>query len=328
MVKTLKDVLENKPIEYFTEKKTIETLMDLICIRDQKFTGIETISKTNDDRFYAIFNTIKDGHGNKGRHIIDVIFGEPTWQQMMEVTFGAGCECDTKIVIFDDAVDLGDRVSNRKTAAKFASINNNCGVNTFVIGAYLTRNRENAIMNIEYNIEASPEVGYSIDYRICRSRDEFEQEEFWLYFDEYIDLGQERIYDPNCWFGGPVVFFIDEVIDAFPIWNEDGFFVRATADNFPGHQTLVDLLETKRNEIEKHFKSYNINISRIPDSPIEITVKYDDRPFREFVSMSIEEKNRCAEKFRNVLGEFRGFFEELLEDIDEIDNRVSVEEKN
>ena len=96
MVKTMKDFLENKPIEYFTEKKTIENLMDQICISDQKFTGIETTSKTNDDRFYVIFNTVKDGHGNKGRHIIDVIFGEPTWQQMMEVTFGAGVNVTRK----------------------------------------------------------------------------------------------------------------------------------------------------------------------------------------------------------------------------------------
>ena len=328
MEKTLKEFLENKPIEYLTEKKTIENLMDNIGISDQKFTGIETANKPDDDRFSVIFNTIKDGHGNKGRHIIDVIFGEPTWQQMMDITFGPGRECGTKIAIFDDAVEWSDKISNRKTAAKFASINNKCGVDTFVIAAYLTRDREKDKIDIAYYIFAPQHHGYIIDRRICRSRDEFEQEEFWLYFDEYIDLGQERIYDPNCWFGGPVVYFIDEVIDAFPIWNEDGFFVRATADNFPGHQTLVDLLESKRNEIEKHFKMYNINISRIPDSPIEITVKYDDRPFREFVSMSIEEKNRCAEKFRNVLGEFRGFFEELLEDIDEIDNRVSVEEKN
>ncbi|GAH11046.1 unnamed protein product, partial [marine sediment metagenome] len=80
MVKTMKDFLENRSIEYFSEKKNIETLMDNIGISDQKFTGIETTSKINDDRFYVIFNTVKDGHGNKGRHIIDVIFSEPTWQ--------------------------------------------------------------------------------------------------------------------------------------------------------------------------------------------------------------------------------------------------------
>jgi hypothetical protein len=317
MVKTLKEFLGNNSIDYFSEKKTIESLMDLIGISDQKFTGIETTSKINDDRFSVIFNTVKDGHGNKGRHIIDVIFGEPTWQQMMDITFGPGRECGTKIAIFDDAVEMTDKVSNRKTAAKFASINNNCKVNTFVIAAYLTGGRENDIIDISYNIEASPDHGYIIDYRRCPSRDEFEKEEFWLYFDEYIDLGQERIYDPNWWFGGPVNFLIEEVIDVYPIWNVDGFFMRVSADNFPGHKILVKLIETKRIEIEKHFKGYDLNISKIPDCPIEISVKYDDRPYKAFVQMNIREKKKCAKNCRKIEGEFRGFFEELIEDIDE-----------
>ena len=97
-----------------------------------------------------------------------------------------------------------------------------------------------------------------------------------------------------------MVYFIDEVIDAFPIWNEDGFYLRATADNFSGHQTLVELLENKRNEIEQHFKGCDLKIHRISDSPIEITAKYDDRPFGDFVSMNIKEKNRCAEDFRKI----------------------------
>ena len=69
----------------------------------------------------------------------------------------------------------------------------------------------------------------------------------------------------------------------------------------------------------------DLKIHRISDSPIEITVQYDDRQFSEFVSMSIEEKNKCAENCRNILSEFRAFFEELIEDIDEIENRVEVE---
>lgn len=63
---------------------------------------------------------------------------------------------------------------------------------------------------------------------------------------------------------------------------------------------------------------------RIPDSPIEITVKYDDRPFSDFVSMSIKEKNRCAENYRNILGEFQAFFEELIENIDTADQKMAV----
>jgi hypothetical protein len=173
-------------------------------------------------------------------------------------------------------------------------------------------------------IEASLKSGYYTHYRKLPNQKEFEQAEFWLYFDEYSAAVQERIYNPDWWIGGPVVYFIDEVIDAFPIWNEDGFFVRATADNFSGHQRLVELLEKKRNEIEQHFKGCDLKIHRIPDSPIEITVKYDGRPFSDFVSMSIEEKNSCAEKYRNILGGFRAFFDGLIEDIDGTEQKMAV----
>ena len=142
MVRTLKEYFGNTPIEYFTEKNAIETLMDEIGISDQKFTGIETTSRINDDRFYVIFNTVKDGHGNKGRHIIDVIFSEPTWQQMMDVTFGVGAECDSRMIIYDNASQSYDKLSNRETAVKFASINNDCGVVTYIINATVAENFE------------------------------------------------------------------------------------------------------------------------------------------------------------------------------------------
>jgi hypothetical protein len=324
MVTTLKDFLDNQSIEHFVKKDTIEDLLNKIGIDKQKFVGIESTKIISDERFSVIFNTIKEGNGIKGRHIIDVISTEPTWQQLMDVTFGAGADCDTKIVIYDNSAQWNDRVSNRNTAAKFASINNDCGLDTYVLGATALERRNKDELKISYAIEASPKVGYETYYRKLPTKEEFEQAEFWLYFDEYSAAVQERIYNPDWWIGGPVVYFIDEVIDAFPIWNEDGIFMRATADNFSGHQTLIELLDTKRNEIEQHFKGCDLKIHWIPDSPIEITAKYDDRPFGDFVSMNIEEKYRCAGKCRNILSEFRAFFEELIDNIDRADQKMAV----
>ena len=242
----------------------------------------------------------------------------------MDITFGAGCECDSRIIIYDNASQSYDKVSNRETAVKFASINNDCGVDTYVVNATVSENHEKEKIDILYDIVASPEVGHATNYSKLPTREEFEQAQFWVYFDEIDDFARERLYDPDWWIGGPVVYLIDEVIDAFPIWNEDGIFMRATADNFSGHQTLVELLDTKRNEIEQHFKGCDLKIHRIPNSPIEITAKYDDRPFGDFVSMNIKEKNRCAGKCRNILSEFRAFFEELIEDIDRTEQKMAV----
>ena len=326
MTTTLKDFFENQSIEYFVKEDSIKDLMDLIGIGEQKYAGIESTKIISDQRFSVIFNTKRDDVGNKGRHIIDVILTEPTWQQLMDITFGAGCECDTRIVIYDNATLWNDLVSNSNTAAKFASINNDCELDTYVLGATALECRYKDELIISYTIEASPNVGWETNYHKLPTKEEFENAEFWLYFDEYFYFPQERIYDQNLWMKGSVSHLIDKGIDVFPIWTNDGFFMRVTADNFPGHKILVKLVETKRNEIEKHFIGHTLKINRIPDDPVEITVKYDDRPFSVFKSMSIEEKNRCARKHRAIKEEFQKIFRKLIEDIDETDNRVGVKE--
>jgi len=324
MTTTLKDFFENQSIEYFVKEDSIKDLMDLIGIGEQKYAGIESTKIISDQRFSVIFNTKRDDVGNKGRHIIDVILTEPTWQQLMDITFGAGCECDTRIVIYDNATLWNDLVSNSNTAAKFASINNDCELDTYVLGATALECRYKDELIISYTIEASPNVGWETNYHKLPTKEEFENAEFWLYFDDYRVAVQERIYNPDWWMGGPTTYFIEEVIDTFAGWNEDGFYVRATADNIQGHKFLVDLLETKHNEIEQHFKGYDLKIHKIPDDPIVITVKYDDRPFSDFLSMNIEEKNRCAENYRNSFRKFQSYFEKLIEGVDTTGQEMTV----
>ena len=193
------------------------------------------------------------------------------------------------------------------------------------IEEFLGKNREQNIIDIANNIDASRLHGYSNDYRRFMSSDEFDQAEFWLYFDEYFYFPQERIYAPNLWMKGSVPHLIDKGIDVYPNWTNDGFFMRVTADNFPGHKILVKLVETKRNEIEEHFKDYKLAINRIPDTPVEIIVKFDERPFSVFKSMSIEEKNRCARKHRDIKEEFQRIFKKLVKDVDKTDNRIEGE---
>jgi len=40
--------------------------------------------------------------------------------------------------------------------------------------------------------------------------------------------------------------------------------------------------------------------------------------------MNIKEKNICAGKYRNILSEFRAFFEELIEDIDRTEQKMAM----
>jgi hypothetical protein len=181
----------------------------------------------------------------------------------------------------------------------------------------------------KYDIEVLPDSGYGTEYYKLPSQEEFEQAEFWLYFDETDDYTQEMLYDPDWWMGGPMTYFIDGIIGLTPSWRNDGFYIQVTADNFSEHQILVKLIDNKRHKIEQHFENYELKIKREPDTPIEITVKFDECPFKDFIFMTIEEKCKYVEKYRNLKDELSDFlFEEIFEDIDETENRVGVEATN
>jgi hypothetical protein len=202
-------------------------------------------------------------------------------------------------------------------------------LDTYILNTTVVENCKKNKIDLAYNIEASPNCGYKTMYHKLPSKEEFEQAEFWLYYDEAYDYTQERLYNPDWWMSGPTTYLVEELIGLTPIWSNDGFYIQVSADNFSEHQILVELIDSKRHKIEQHFENYELKIKREPDTPIEITVKYDERPFEDFIFMTFEEKCKYVEKYRNLKDEFSDFlFEELFENIDETENRVGVEATN
>jgi hypothetical protein len=237
---------------------------------------------------------------------------EPTWEQMMDLTFGIGHKCDSRIVVYDQAATMYDKVSNRNTTVKFANIINDCGVITYILAAEVNGNNQPGDIDLKYHIDAGPDSRNITEYRTLPNRKEFELAEFWLYSHEYPLNLQKDIYALNLWFCIPVGCLINDVINVIPIWNETGFFLQLTADNLLGHQTLLKLLRFKRGEIEAQFSEANFEIQRFPGISIKITVKFDNRSFSKFLSMEIREKKNCARRYREIVLKFRDHFEYLI----------------
>ena len=64
----------------------------------------------NNDRV-SIIATMEDEDKHLERAIIDVKTGFPTWEQMMDVTYAIGEDCERKIVVFD-GVEKEDEDNN------------------------------------------------------------------------------------------------------------------------------------------------------------------------------------------------------------------------
>jgi hypothetical protein len=316
-MKTLKEVLGNNWIEYFTRKETIENLLRIINNGHQKFVEVESIKQVNNDRISIIFSTVKDGHGNQGHNLLDVIMDEPTWDQMMDITFGIGNNCEIRIVVYDKAAEMHDKVSNRYTAIDFGGINNSYGVATYILAADLNGNYQSDGLGIRYEVDADPDCSRVTAYRRLPTRREFEEAEFWMRFNNsFLGIG-EMISDPDCWINNPVHFDLNNNINVIPNWTEDGFYVEITSDSFSGHHVLLRLLQRRRSDIEQHFSVKDVQIHRLPDTPVKIAVKFDDLPFSEFVSMGTVDKNEYGSRYWQIVCEFHDFFEDLVADLKE-----------
>ena len=87
---------------FFSDKGQINHLFNELEIK-QKFKSVETKYQIDYFRTTTVINTINKVTGNRNKIAIDLILIEPTWQQMMDVTFEIGADCDIKIVIYNGA---------------------------------------------------------------------------------------------------------------------------------------------------------------------------------------------------------------------------------
>ena len=90
----------------FLTESSLTSIIDSTDIEDYEFHRIEKKYTVDDDRVGAIVQIIKDGRTL--RAIIDFKRGDPTWNQIMNVTFNLGNDCDYYIFIHGDSLSLPD----------------------------------------------------------------------------------------------------------------------------------------------------------------------------------------------------------------------------
>jgi len=96
----LQEILGDTWRECFSDK---ELIRDILSAVDEKHLHFKDIAKQyliDDDRLSLIL-TLEDEDKHLERAIIDVKTSFPTWEQMMDVVYTIGQDCETKIVIFD-----------------------------------------------------------------------------------------------------------------------------------------------------------------------------------------------------------------------------------
>jgi len=190
--------------EIFGNKKTIGKIFNTLEIDNHVITKIHSTYTIDDDRCAIIVLTKNMVSSKREKILIDVNAGEPTWKQMIDVTFGIGSDCDKIIVLFDSYVSSYGIYLNEYMADSFSQINNRCGIETYLLGWSM----ENG------NLYFNPCDQYS-KYGLQKnnesiSKEDFNKAEFRLYYDHFIDCESHLTCTPDDWMDRDWKYFVED----------------------------------------------------------------------------------------------------------------------
>jgi hypothetical protein len=146
---------------------------------------ISTYEK-NDNRHGVIFTARETDTGKMQKIIIDAIYGEPNSTQVKDLTYGIGADCDKRIIFYTLENPGYTRNEYRhEMTKKFAKINNDCGVETFIVKVFLDSDKTK-----KYNFEVYPD-----ENKLTRpTKLEFEKAVFNVFYNQKDKYGRYCVF--------------------------------------------------------------------------------------------------------------------------------------
>ena len=318
---SLKECFTNTWKEYFGKEDTIVSLLGDLGISDQVFKEIVTRRSIGDNRCVVIASTTKVEDGHLGKVIIDFKLGEPSWQQMMDVTFKIGSDCEKKIVIFSapedpeyqDYLKPLTAYDNRILVGSFARINNDCGFDTWLLRASISTDSNK--VEPEYDVIEEPGDHRSTRYSKLPSKRDFEKAEFWVvYYDSFAGYfagsGPTAAAKPDCWMGYGS-WISGGGLEFRPTWTDKGLLMHATAESESGVDTLKWLWENSYDEIREKYKG-EPKLHKKRGSPFKLSVRVSEISFTDVIYSTPQKKEEYAEDVFGREREFHEFLTELI----------------
>jgi len=310
---TLKSILGYDMMKVPSNDVTVNAFLEKLDITDFEPNGRKTHYNITDNRYTCILTGIEKATGTSKRILIDIILGKPTYQQMMDVTFDRGKDCEKRVVLYCGLnMDYygSNGINDKYMAKSFAQINNDFGIDTYIV-------RTTPWLD-KFQIEEKPdgERKRKTNYSKHPSKKDFKKAELWLYYDEVINcFDPPPILDPDSWIyeGGPGYIGRDGLWVTTD-WESNGLYMYVVADKVSARETLDWLMKNKKEEINEHFEGCKVIPPSESDKEYRISIRFDDKPFSVFPKATNNEKLDYAENVVSRLREFNDFFDELIED--------------
>jgi len=274
--KVINPFLERKEaLKHLSDKKKLLTLLNDLEFYNYKIIRAERKYKIDNDRHGLILQVRNEDNGQLERIIIDQRFEEPSSQQVFDVVYGLGEDCDKRIVIFSKAYKKNcfneDQQSGFYEDAlcysyecefiveDLTKILNDYGREIYLVKAewqYGKRGYQHKF--IPLNIpEREPK---HVDSEIISKR-KLEEALFWVVdYDYNLPSGSSPacFWEPNDWLGYQETIFGEDAGECTSKWTDEGLFLIASPGN--DHQTLKWLYENKKDEIEAFLNKYQFDL--------------------------------------------------------------------
>jgi hypothetical protein len=290
------------------DQETINRLIESLKLCEYELKRIDRTYRIDPNRngTVIILKDTKTGHQLKAT--IDFKNGKPSWEQMMDITFGIGEGSDIRIALYDrpDTIDdLDDNDEGEFMAKSFVSVLKGSGLKAHLVRMDVSL-KDGRIPKIRFIPVCEDDIPQAT-FDTLPSKREFEQAEFWLVQHEsFYPSDPPIVLDPSRWFGE-----IDWEWSGNPAcgvrWDERGIVLHARFETQEDLEDLNWLWEKKRAEILDRFKACEGKIEKGENGDQSLVVIDPSIPFRNFVLAEKEEKFILMEEYLGTETEFPDF---------------------
>jgi len=320
MNKTLKETKKNDDMwltifsYYLGDKKMIIKTLEFCNIKATNLVEIEKHYTIGKDRSGVILK-IKNPENKKiERTIIDIIHGEnSSYQQLLDVTFNVGKNCENRIIIFDGVKEGNNPSSNGGVIDDFIEY-----INDFDQNIYQLRVNTHFFIGLSTLelLSGPPSEGPAFIPSELPGLRQFQDSEFWQFY-HYPNSGYHPSVDYE--FTDPEEYLfcyghtmIVNYVDTYLYWDEEGVIYQATG--FSSEQEIRKMLADKRPEIRKWFSDKEVVIKTPEKKYADLQIIFDVRPMNSFYHLSQKEKIKLADLVSEEFFEFtdliRNYFNE------------------
>ena len=232
--------------------------------------------------------------------IIDAIDGEPNSNQVKELTYDEGSDCDKRFILYtkeNQGYVKNEYRYEQEMVKSFAKVNNDCGFDTYLVKVSL-----GPVKTYQYDFSVCPEYKKRTSITTLPTKQEFEKAVFKVFYnqtDQFLGYEHDYMYNIDDWFSG-THWYVDHyhILFKYPIWDENGLFVQADSVTHGGADELNIVKENKQKYLDKMFVNREISFETVDSGKIRMLIKLWDMPLSFFTNASTVNKEKIAEYLR------------------------------